>query len=120
MRRRGVYEADLPASSRRITTSPLIPHAFQLRRWNAGEDDHRTRHIQGVPEQFGACSTSRHDAGLPQPMLEPPSDEAGTDRNRLRSSSEELHALFMLSLLEFFKIFWFTLTSWTRTQHCTI
>ena len=54
MKRRGVYEAGLPASSWRIATSTLIPLAFQLRCCNLGEDSYRTQGIRAGPEQFDA------------------------------------------------------------------
>jgi hypothetical protein len=54
MKRRGVYEAGFPASSRRIATSTLIPLAFQLQRCNFGEDSCRALHIQAGSEQFEA------------------------------------------------------------------
>src|SRR6516162_2826746 len=120
MKRRGVYEAGLPASSWRIATSTLIPLAFQLRCCNLGEDSYRTQGIRADPNSSTPSSTSRQDAGGPQPIPEPPADEAGSNCNRPRPSSGKLRALLLLSLLEFFKIFRFTLAAWTRTQHCTI
>src|SRR6516225_2712723 len=118
MKRRGVYEAGLPASSRRFATSTLIPLAFQLQRCNLGEDSCRVQH-RPSPNSSMPPSTSRQDAGWPQPISELSADEAGTNCNHPGSSSGKLGILLLLSLLEFFKIFWFTLVTWTRTQHCT-
>src|SRR6516165_5918935 len=117
MKRRGVYEAECLASSRRIATSPLIPLAFQLQGWNSGEDGLPSAAHSSRAGTSGRPSTSRYNVGWPQPMLEAPADEAGSGLQPPGSSSGKLHALFMLSLLKFFKIFWFTLASWTRTQH---
>src|SRR5271167_4844764 len=81
MKRRGVYEAGLPASSRRIATTPLIPLAFQLQRCNLGEDSCRTQHIQAEPEQFGAIE---HFATRCGSATADPREADGWSRDRLQ------------------------------------
>src|SRR6516165_1449389 len=78
MKRRGVYEAECLASSRRIATSPLIPLTFQLQGWNSGEDGLPSAAHSSRAGTSGRPSTSRYNAGWPQPMLEAPADEAGS------------------------------------------
>ena len=74
MKRRGVYEADLPASSWRIATTPLIPHAFQLRHRDSGEDECRTRIVRRRPGRRGASSRPRRAIGRRGNRLQPTLD----------------------------------------------
>src|SRR6516225_3325960 len=120
MKRRGVYEAGLPASSRRIATSTLIPLAFQLKHCNSGEDACQAQHIQIRRERFDAVEHFAARYGRVAVDPEPPSGRRRRPIITVPARHLQNCVVCCYFHSEFFKVFWFTLAAWTRTQRCTI